>query len=473
MLKIELNNIPWSREQNSTSYCPLQRTCRQTIELTGKVKDNLNIKLVILLQISTDGKSSTFNRKLLTTMDKKLNSTARSPLVSQLPTSSIDPDQLLATARTLNLSTTENEEALKAANQSKIFGFKPLIVPNKLADSSPQLNTMAPIARKQIDLTPLEEANIPVFFIVGGPGSGKGTQCERIVAKFHLTHLSSGDLLREEVKSGSERGSQLTKIMEAGELVPLIQPCKLVIFFDVSEETLVNRCLQRGLTSGRVDDNVETIKKRLQTFNTATQPVVDHYIQKQKLVRIKGEGSVDEIFVELARSGVTLILWDSDQQLVEEAIEFLQQRGVNRVRGENVQFWSETELKQKALETANDYGRVDFLIFNFLDDFIQSDGFLANKRHFELIKRCSLTADSIVTRALLPFMLKEESGHILAITSIAGLFGSATQPRYSALAHSIVGVMKSLEFELESSGAQVKSSLICSSFLKNDDSIDE
>ncbi|KAI6205155.1 Adenylate kinase isoenzyme 1 [Aphelenchoides besseyi] len=212
---------------------------------------------------------------------------------------------------------------------------------------------MAPIERKQIDLTPLKEANVPVFFIVGGPGSGKGTQCEKIVAKYGLTHLSSGDLLREEVKSGSPRGGQLTKMMQAGELVPLeivldlvkeailkavkngsrgflidgyprevkqgdqfeeevsssfilfpmklqIQPCKLVIFFDVSEETLVNRCLQRGLTSGRVDDNVNTIKKRLQTFNTATQPVVDHYIQKQKLVRIKGEGSVEEIFVEVS-----------------------------------------------------------------------------------------------------------------------------------------------------------------------------
>ncbi|KAI6232162.1 Adenylate kinase isoenzyme 1 [Aphelenchoides besseyi] len=265
-----------------------------------------------------------------------MNSTAkdpnvRPPLVSQLSTSSIDPDQLLATARTLNSSTIE--EALNARNQSEFF--------EKLTDqSTAQLNTMAPIERKQIDLTPLKEANVPVFFIVGGPGSGKGTQCEKIVAKYGLTHLSSGDLLREEVKSGSPRGGQLTKMMQAGELVPLeivldlvkeailkavkngsrgflidgyprevkqgdqfeeeIQPCKLVIFFDVSEETLVNRCLQRGLTSGRVDDNVNTIKKRLQTFNTATQPVVDHYIQKQKLVRIKGEGSVEEIFVEVS-----------------------------------------------------------------------------------------------------------------------------------------------------------------------------
>uniref|UniRef100_A0A1I7YJ73 Adenylate kinase isoenzyme 1 n=1 Tax=Steinernema glaseri TaxID=37863 RepID=A0A1I7YJ73_9BILA len=196
---------------------------------------------------------------------------------------------------------------------------------------------MAPVVeRKKIDLAPLKAANVPIFFIVGGPGSGKGTQCEKIVAKYGLTHLSSGDLLRAEVKSGSSRGAQLTKIMEAGELVPLevvldlikeamleaikkgskgflidgyprevkqgeqfeseIQPAKLAIFFDVSEETLVKRLLKRAETSGRADDNMETIKKRLHTFNSATAPVVAHYGKQGKLVRIKAEGTVDEIF---------------------------------------------------------------------------------------------------------------------------------------------------------------------------------
>jgi len=58
--------------------------------------------------------------------------------------------------------------------------------------------------------------------IVGGPGSGKGTQCDKIVEKYGFTHLSTGDLLRDEVASGSERGKQLTQIMEKGELVPLV-----------------------------------------------------------------------------------------------------------------------------------------------------------------------------------------------------------------------------------------------------------
>ncbi|KAF1747298.1 hypothetical protein GCK72_023760 [Caenorhabditis remanei] len=196
---------------------------------------------------------------------------------------------------------------------------------------------MAPtVERKNIDLAPLKAAKVPIFFIVGGPGSGKGTQCDKIVAKYGLTHLSSGDLLRDEVKSGSPRGSQLTAIMESGALVPLevvldlvkeamlkaiekgskgflidgyprevaqgqqfeseIQEAKLVLFFDVAEDTLVKRLLHRAQTSGRADDNIDTIKKRLHTFVTSTAPVVDYYESKGKLVRINAEGSVDDIF---------------------------------------------------------------------------------------------------------------------------------------------------------------------------------
>lgn len=61
-----------------------------------------------------------------------------------------------------------------------------------------------------------------MIIFAGGPGSGKGTQCDKIVAKFGFTHLSSGDLLRAEVQSGSDRGKQLTAIMEKGDLVPLV-----------------------------------------------------------------------------------------------------------------------------------------------------------------------------------------------------------------------------------------------------------
>ncbi|KAK6011455.1 adenylate kinase, partial [Ostertagia ostertagi] len=199
------------------------------------------------------------------------------------------------------------------------------------------------VERKHIDLTPLKKAKVPIFFIV--VLFGKGTQCEKIVAKYKLSHLSSGDLLRDEVKSGSPRGAQLTKIMEAGELVPLeivldlikeamlkevakgskgflidgyprevkqgeqfenevgtlkklrlsrrfqfllhfrSKKRNLLSISNVPEDILVKRLLHRAKTSGRADDNMDTIKKRLKTFTTATAPVVDYYEKKKKLIK--------------------------------------------------------------------------------------------------------------------------------------------------------------------------------------------
>ena len=131
---------------------------------------------------------------------------------------------------------------------------------------------------------------VPIVFICGGPGSGKGTQCDKIVKEYGFTHLSSGDLLREEVKSGSDKGKELLAIMEAGQLVPLetvlelikdkmveasktakgflidgyprekeqgakfeqfVGPCKAVLYFDVSDAEMTTRLLKRAETSGR------------------------------------------------------------------------------------------------------------------------------------------------------------------------------------------------------------------------------
>ncbi|KAL3283301.1 hypothetical protein HHI36_006449 [Cryptolaemus montrouzieri] len=180
------------------------------------------------------------------------------------------------------------------------------------------------------------EIKVPIIWVLGGPGSGKGTQCEKIVAKYGFTHLSSGDLLRNEVKSGSPRGKELTEIMEKGELVPMdvvldlikeailkALPCSkgflidgyprekeqgiafekkigevsVVLFFDASENTLVERLLGRAKTSGRVDDNEETIKKRLNTFNTHNDQVVQQYTAKLK--KINAERDADTIFTEV------------------------------------------------------------------------------------------------------------------------------------------------------------------------------
>merc|ERR1712136_422664 len=84
------------------------------------------------------------------------------------------------------------------------------------------LNMAPSVKRSEIDVTPLRQSNSPIIFVFGGPGSGKGTQCAKMVAKYGYTHLSTGDLLREEVASGSERGNQLTEIMQRGELQGLL-----------------------------------------------------------------------------------------------------------------------------------------------------------------------------------------------------------------------------------------------------------
>merc|ERR1711976_306895 len=78
-------------------------------------------------------------------------------------------------------------------------------------------------------------AGLPVIWVLGGPGCGKGTQCDKIVAKYGFTHLSSGDLLRDEVKSGSEMGKQLNAVMEKGDLVPLF------VVLDLMAEAMIKK----------------------------------------------------------------------------------------------------------------------------------------------------------------------------------------------------------------------------------------
>ncbi|CAH1264557.1 AK5 [Branchiostoma lanceolatum] len=177
-----------------------------------------------------------------------------------------------------------------------------------------------------------------VIFVVGGPGCGKGTQCDKIVAKYGYTHLSTGDLLRDEVKSGSARGKKLTEIMEQGKLVPMetvlallkdamiaradkskgflidgypreirqgtefesnIRPCDIVLYFECSAQTMTERLLGRAKTSGRADDNEATIKKRLDTFYSATEPLVAHYEKQGKLKRINAQREVTAIFADV------------------------------------------------------------------------------------------------------------------------------------------------------------------------------
>ncbi len=177
------------------------------------------------------------------------------------------------------------------------------------------------------------------IIMCGAPGSGKGTQSDRIVEKYELAHLSTGDLLRKEIASGSEIGVQLNAIVSRGDLVPddiiigmlasnidaLGADCKGVIFdgfprnvaqaealekmlaerglattalldMQVEQDELIARLLNRGKMSGRSDDNMETIQQRLLVYEQKTKPVSDFYARLGKYHAINGMGTMEEIF---------------------------------------------------------------------------------------------------------------------------------------------------------------------------------
>ena len=176
------------------------------------------------------------------------------------------------------------------------------------------------------------------LILFGPPGSGKGTQSEKLIARYGLKHLSTGDLLRSEIANQTPLGLEAKTLMDKGQLVPdavvigmidaamannprargflfdgfprtkaqsealdtlLAQKgasINLVLALDVTEEELVKRLLNRGQTSGRSDDTKEdVIRARIVEYHNKTTPVADHYKQFGKVVLVKGEGSVDDI----------------------------------------------------------------------------------------------------------------------------------------------------------------------------------
>ena len=172
-----------------------------------------------------------------------------------------------------------------------------------------------------------------MVFVLGGPGSGKGTQCAKIAERYDCAHISAGDVLREEVRNGTDLGKECDALMKEGKLVPLettlallqsamlkspkktflidgfprameqatrfeeeIQPCTAVLYFECSEEVMVKRLAERGKTSGRADDNEETIRKRLVTFREMSEPVAKFYEAQSKCVRLSGEEPPEIIF---------------------------------------------------------------------------------------------------------------------------------------------------------------------------------
>jgi len=190
-----------------------------------------------------------------------------------------------------------------------------------------------------------DSTKVTVIFVLGGPGAGKGTQCARLVEDFNFCHLSAGDLLRaEQNREGSQYGDLIRTHIREGKIVPMHVTMKLlenemkatlkerttgdgwqdgcgrflidgfprkmdqaigfdeqvclsslVIHFSTTEEVMLSRLLERGKTSGREDDNIESIKKRFRTHKMDTMPVIEHYSAQAKVAEVDSSGSVESV----------------------------------------------------------------------------------------------------------------------------------------------------------------------------------
>ena len=181
--------------------------------------------------------------------------------------------------------------------------------------------------------------NIVIF---GAPGSGKGTQSDKMIEKYGLDHISTGDVLRAEIKKGSELGKTAASYIDKGNLIPdelmvsilasvydSLDNSKGVIFdgfprtipqaealkkmleergdrvaamieLDVPEDELMKRLILRGQQSGRADDNEETIRKRLVVYHSQTQPLIEWYKNEGLHYHINGLGELDRIFSDIS-----------------------------------------------------------------------------------------------------------------------------------------------------------------------------
>ena len=182
------------------------------------------------------------------------------------------------------------------------------------------------------------------LIIFGPPGSGKGTQSARIVEKYDLTHLSTGDLFREEMENQTPLGKEVSQYIDKGLLVPddivlkilfrrasddlettglifdgfprtIVQakaldelleergiPVNLVISVEVEEEELYKRILGRGEDSGRSDDSEDIVRQRLDVYKQQTMPLLKYYKKQGKVASISGMCNVDKVFEKITRA---------------------------------------------------------------------------------------------------------------------------------------------------------------------------
>ncbi|KAK9248400.1 adenylate kinase-domain-containing protein [Lipomyces tetrasporus] len=178
---------------------------------------------------------------------------------------------------------------------------------------------------------------VKVIFVLGGPGVGKGTQCAHLVRDYNFVHLSAGDLLRaEQAREGSEFGELISTYIREGKIVPQeitiallrnamqdevktgrtkflidgfprkmdqavkfeedVAVSEFTLYFECTEEVMLHRLLKRGETSGRADDNIESIKKRFKTFVETSMPVIDYYRTQNKVITVPCEKTKEEVY---------------------------------------------------------------------------------------------------------------------------------------------------------------------------------
>lgn len=184
--------------------------------------------------------------------------------------------------------------------------------------------------------------DVTVIFVLGGPGAGKGTQCARLVRDYGFTHLSAGDLLRaEQDRPGSQYGALIQDCIKNGAIVPMevtvallenamrdtlsssnttkgrflidgfprkmdqavkfeevVCPAKMVLFYECPEAEMEKRLLERGKTSGRADDNAESIRKRFRTFVETSMPVVEYFEKQGKVVKVDSTPGPEKVYEE-------------------------------------------------------------------------------------------------------------------------------------------------------------------------------
>ena len=180
------------------------------------------------------------------------------------------------------------------------------------------------------------------LIVFGPPGAGKGTQSERLIEKYSLIHLSTGDILRSEIASGTALGLKAKQLMDKGELVPdevvigmvrsklqsnkgakgfifdgfprtvaqataldalleeIAATITVLLALEVNENELVKRLLNRGKDSGRTDDQDQSIiQNRIREYHKKTAPVIEYYAKQNKYKVVKGKGNVEEIFRDI------------------------------------------------------------------------------------------------------------------------------------------------------------------------------